>query len=32
MKMANIRFDYPEDIADPYLTFITVIKVLEPLD
>jgi hypothetical protein len=32
MKMANIRFDDPENLTDPSLIFISVTKVLELLD
>lgn len=32
MKMANIRFDDPEDLADPSRIFISVMKDLELLD
>jgi len=32
MKMANIRFDDPEDLADPSWIFLSVMKGLELLD
>jgi hypothetical protein len=32
MKMANIRFDDPENLADPSQIFISVMKDLELLD
>ncbi len=32
MKMANIRFDDPEDLADPSRIFLSVMKDLELLD